>query len=398
MPHLHLSLQAGDDLILKRMKRRHLRADAIAFCDAGAAAAAGRRVRRRHHRRLPDRDRGHVRPLARSRRRMRPHAPARVSVLAAARHAGGAHAAGARARSSRSARGGCARRARRRCARHLDGEIGARAARAGRVAATSAAPSISRRCGLPRRSSPGVIVDADRSPATTAGSCSRRDRRRARLRATGPCHDRHASRDHLVTSVEQLERSTASPTAPSIAKETDRITAHYRAFIEAAPFFALASGGPDGLDCSPRGDAPGFVRVHDEKTLLIPDRRGNNRIDTLAQHPARPARRAAVPHSRLRRDHPRQRPRRDLDRSGAARELRRRRQGAARGDRRHGRPRLLPVRQGDRALEAVGCRRATSSARACRAPARSSPISRSGKVGGEEHDRAAPERLKATLY
>ena len=58
MPHLHLSLQAGDDLILKRMKRRHSRADAIAFCDAGAPAAARRRVRRRHHRRLPDRDRG----------------------------------------------------------------------------------------------------------------------------------------------------------------------------------------------------------------------------------------------------------------------------------------------------------------------------------------------------
>jgi len=64
-------------------------------------------------------------------------------------------------------------------------------------------------------------------------------------------------------------------------KETDRITGPYRAFIEAAPFFALASGGPDGFDCSPRGDAPGFVRVADEKTLLIPDRRGNNRIDTL---------------------------------------------------------------------------------------------------------------------
>jgi predicted pyridoxine 5'-phosphate oxidase superfamily flavin-nucleotide-binding protein len=56
---------------------------------------------------------------------------------------------------------------------------------------------------------------------------------------------------------------------------------HYRAFIEAAPFFALASAGPAGLDGSPRGDAPGFVRVADEKTLLVPDRRGNNRIDTM---------------------------------------------------------------------------------------------------------------------
>src|SRR5262245_42447974 len=90
-----------------------------------------------------------------------------------------------------------------------------------------------------------------------------------------------SSSDHLVTSIEALEKLYGEPYGPSIAKETDRITAHYRAFIEAAPFFALASAGPDGLDCSPRGDAPGFVRVHDEKTLLIPDRQGNNRIDTL---------------------------------------------------------------------------------------------------------------------
>ena len=89
------------------------------------------------------------------------------------------------------------------------------------------------------------------------------------------------SRDHFVTSIETLERIYGQPYGPSIAKETDHITAHYRAFIEAAPFFALASAGPEGLDCSPRGDAPGFVRVHDEKTLLVPDRLGNNRIDTL---------------------------------------------------------------------------------------------------------------------
>jgi uncharacterized protein len=89
------------------------------------------------------------------------------------------------------------------------------------------------------------------------------------------------SRDHFVTSVEQLERIYGAPYGPSILKEADRITAHYRAFIEAAPFFALASVGPDGMDCSPRGDPPGFVRVHDERTLLIPDRQGNNRIDTL---------------------------------------------------------------------------------------------------------------------
>ncbi|TMJ29096.1 MAG: pyridoxamine 5'-phosphate oxidase family protein, partial [Alphaproteobacteria bacterium] len=92
-------------------------------------------------------------------------------------------------------------------------------------------------------------------------------------------------------SLEALDRLYGQPYGPSIAKEADRITTHYRAFIEAAPFFALASSGADGLDCSPRGDAPGFVRVVDEKTLLVPDRRGNNRIDTLRNilHDARVA-------------------------------------------------------------------------------------------------------------
>ena len=86
---------------------------------------------------------------------------------------------------------------------------------------------------------------------------------------------------HLVTTMEQLEALYDKPFGPSMVKEIDHVNAHYRAFIEAAPFFALATSGPDGLDCSPRGDPAGFVRVHDEKTLLIPDRRGNNRIDSL---------------------------------------------------------------------------------------------------------------------
>ena len=87
--------------------------------------------------------------------------------------------------------------------------------------------------------------------------------------------------DHRVTTLEALEALYDKPYGPAIVKEIDRINAHYRKFIEAAPFFALATSGPDGLDCSPRGDAPGFVRVADEKTLLIPDRRGNNRLDSL---------------------------------------------------------------------------------------------------------------------
>ena len=87
--------------------------------------------------------------------------------------------------------------------------------------------------------------------------------------------------DHRVTTLEALEAHYDKPYGPSIVKEIDHINGDYRKFIEAAPFFALATSGPEGLDCSPRGDAPGFVRVQDEKTLLIPDRRGNNRIDSL---------------------------------------------------------------------------------------------------------------------
>ncbi len=89
------------------------------------------------------------------------------------------------------------------------------------------------------------------------------------------------SQNQLVITLEALEQLFDAPHGNSLIKEIDRINAPYRALIEAAPFFALATCGPDGMDCSPRGDAPGFVRVHDEKTLLIPDRRGNNRIDSL---------------------------------------------------------------------------------------------------------------------
>ena len=85
----------------------------------------------------------------------------------------------------------------------------------------------------------------------------------------------------LITSLDQLRAVYGGPTDVSIAKEIDHVSDHYRAFIEAAPFFALATVGPEGLDCSPRGDAPGFVRIADPKTLLVPDRRGNNRIDSL---------------------------------------------------------------------------------------------------------------------
>ena len=87
--------------------------------------------------------------------------------------------------------------------------------------------------------------------------------------------------EFIVRNLEQLQGLYGAVKESSIAKETPVISAHYRKFIEASPFCALASYGPEGMDCSPRGDAPGFVRVVDEKTLMIPDRRGNNRIDSL---------------------------------------------------------------------------------------------------------------------
>jgi PPOX class probable FMN-dependent enzyme len=86
---------------------------------------------------------------------------------------------------------------------------------------------------------------------------------------------------HLITNIPDLEALYGEVNKGSLLKETDRVVPEYRAFIEAAPFAALATCGPEGLDCSPRGDEPGFVRVRDEKTLLLPDRRGNNRIDSL---------------------------------------------------------------------------------------------------------------------
>jgi PPOX class probable FMN-dependent enzyme len=205
------------------------------------------------------------------------------------------------------------------------------------------------------------------------------------------------ARDHIVTSIETLERLYGQPFGPSITKETDRITAPYRAFIEAAPFFALASGGPDGLDCSPRGDAPGFVRVADEKTLLIPDRRGNNRVDTLRNilHDPRVALLFLIP-------------------------------GCGETIRVNGRakistdptltqgflvdgkaPRTVIVVSVDRIF--YQCAKAIVRSKlwdASRHIDRNSLPSAGtiladltqGQVGGPEHDRTAPERLKATLY
>ena len=86
---------------------------------------------------------------------------------------------------------------------------------------------------------------------------------------------------YIIRDEAALQALYGGGNAASIAKEIDHIHPHYRAFIEASSFVILASVGPDGLDASPRGDEAGFVVVQDARTLLIPDRRGNNRVDTL---------------------------------------------------------------------------------------------------------------------
>ena len=85
-----------------------------------------------------------------------------------------------------------------------------------------------------------------------------------------------------IDSPEDLTDAYPNPVSPaSLFKEIDHVDENYAALIAAATFVVIATAGPDGLDCSPRGDAPGFVTVRDSKTLLVPDRRGNNRLDSF---------------------------------------------------------------------------------------------------------------------
>lgn len=86
---------------------------------------------------------------------------------------------------------------------------------------------------------------------------------------------------HAVTSIDALAALYGAPSATARAKEGRAIGPETRAFLAASPFCLLATGGPQGLHVTPRGDAPGFVDVADERTLVLPDRRGNNRIDAL---------------------------------------------------------------------------------------------------------------------
>jgi hypothetical protein len=90
-----------------------------------------------------------------------------------------------------------------------------------------------------------------------------------------------AAGERQITTIAELDELYGQPVGAAVAKEIDHISEHYRAFIEKAPFVVMATSGSGGLDCSPRGDPAGFVRVLDAKRVLIPDRRGNNRIDSL---------------------------------------------------------------------------------------------------------------------
>ena len=87
--------------------------------------------------------------------------------------------------------------------------------------------------------------------------------------------------EHDLTSLEALEDLYGPALKRALTKELDHISEDYARFIEASPFVALASVGAKGVDVTPRGDPAGCVEMVDSRCLLLPDRRGNNRLDTL---------------------------------------------------------------------------------------------------------------------
>ena len=90
-----------------------------------------------------------------------------------------------------------------------------------------------------------------------------------------------ASRPHLIDTIADLESLFGPVGEASIRKEVPYLHPHYQALIKASPFAVLATASAEGLDISPRGDPAGFVEVQDDRTLLLPERRGNNRVDSL---------------------------------------------------------------------------------------------------------------------
>ena len=87
--------------------------------------------------------------------------------------------------------------------------------------------------------------------------------------------------DHIIREVAALEALYGEVGEASVLKEISYLHPHYAAFVKASPFMVLATAGPHGLDASPRGDPAGFVEIVDDRTLMVADRRGNNRIDSL---------------------------------------------------------------------------------------------------------------------
>ncbi|AKI00168.1 PPOX class probable FMN-dependent enzyme, DR_2398 family [Hoeflea sp. IMCC20628] len=85
----------------------------------------------------------------------------------------------------------------------------------------------------------------------------------------------------IIASIAELEAIYGESSEASMIKVSDRLTAGYRQLVEASPLVTLATCGPEGLDCSPRGDPGQVVTIRDDRTLILPDRRGNNRIDSL---------------------------------------------------------------------------------------------------------------------
>ena len=98
-----------------------------------------------------------------------------------------------------------------------------------------------------------------------------------------------AAFDHVVTSEQQLRDILGVPSPRSLLKERPALDSHCAAFIQQSPFVLIATSGEGGrCDVSPKGDAPGFVRVLDEHRLLIPDRPGNKRLDSMRNLLANP--------------------------------------------------------------------------------------------------------------
>ena len=93
----------------------------------------------------------------------------------------------------------------------------------------------------------------------------------------------------IIESAERLHEIYGAPSERAVKKELRRLDRHCRAFIARSPFLVVASADASGrCDASPKGDAPGFVQVLDDETLLIPDRLGNNRVDTIGNLLVRP--------------------------------------------------------------------------------------------------------------